>query len=66
MLEPDGQNYGTIQYVEENSGMRSDLINDTIYSLTCSNQNHENHDIRCFEYKPSDEVLTATKQAVVT
>lgn len=63
MLEPDGQNYGTIQYFEENSGMRSDLINDTIYSLTCSNQNH---DICCFEYKPSDEVLTATKQAVVT
>lgn len=42
--------------------MRSDLNNDTICSLICSKQNQ---DVCCFEYKPSDEVLKAAKQAVV-
>lgn len=43
--------------------MRSDLNNDTICLLICSKQNQ---DVCCVKYKPSDEVLMAAKQAVVT
>ena len=43
--------------------MRSELHNDTVCSLVCAKQNQ---DVQCYDYNPSDTVLKAAKQSVLS